>query len=632
MMPTPQREAITTALPPCPQAVALPPRGFRYRNVLLIPLTALRLIVSVIAFVLGSPVSVPGWVLTSAGFLFRGLPCDSKARESPVRTSRIQLGIWLAAAFTAVAPLQAQPTLHGVVNATGYQAKLAPDTVFVIFGENMGPAAVVLAAGPNYPAALAGTSISFTPADGGAAIPARMYYTLGAQVSGILPSSIPPGDYEVRVSYNGQNSEPLSVTVVARSFGIATADSSGAGPAQATIGNENGGISLVRYTGGSVAFGGYTWTLRPSYAGDTLVLWGTGGGGDAANDSGGTSGDQTAAGNFFVLVGGRRITPLYAAASSGYPGLWQINFTLPADIEPGCYQQLQVSAGGELSNTATLAIAAAGQASCADSSLTPDVLSKLDAGGSIVGGAIGLLRVVQPPVVTYEYAAGAFYRWTAAQWAGGAGLRPNLGQCTTYDKTYPLGETDPVNPSATLDAGARLPLSGPGLLPGVGLVRMEQTGGPSYELTPTVGTLKPGTYTLSGTGGSEVGSFNASVAFPTDFTVTNWDQLDSVDRGQPLTLNWTGAGVDYVTIDMGTPSQTGSLYRNIVVTCLVPGGPGTFSVPVSALGVLLPSANAYLNVQGHTFVIFKANLVAGGQIDFGSFGAGINLSKSVVVH
>jgi uncharacterized protein (TIGR03437 family) len=136
-----------------------------------------------------------------------------------------------------------------------------------------------------------------------------------------------PGVYAVRVTYNGQTSPPQSVTVATRSFGIAAASSAGTGPAQATIANVNGGLSLVRFTSGSTAFGGFDWVLTPAHPGDTLVLWGTGGGADPANDAGGSSGDQTAAGNFRVILAGRAIVPLYAGASQGFPGLWQINFT-----------------------------------------------------------------------------------------------------------------------------------------------------------------------------------------------------------------------------------------------------------------------------------------------------------------
>src|ERR1700722_7327249 len=216
--------------------------------------------------------------------------------------------------------LLAQPAIKpgGIVNVSGYQATLAPGTVFVIFGSNMGPASIATATAPNYPAILGGTSVTFTPSAGGP-ITAKMVYSLAGQIAGLLPSSASPGTYAVTVTYNSQTSPPQNVTVVARSFGIATSNSAGNGTAQATIGNVNGGLSLTRFTPGSVALGGFTWTLTPAHPGDTLVLWGTGGGADPANDTGGTSGDQTAAGRFVVTVEGTPITPLYAGPPPAIP-------------------------------------------------------------------------------------------------------------------------------------------------------------------------------------------------------------------------------------------------------------------------------------------------------------------------
>jgi len=221
------------------------------------------------------------------------------------------------------------PQINFVGNALGYQTKLAPGVVFVVKGSNMGPGTLVQDLAPNYHTTLAGTSITLTPSGGGAAIDAKMVYTLNSQLAAFLPSSVLPGNYDVRVTYSGVTSAPFGATVVARSYGIATANSSGSGLAQATIGNINGGFSLTRFTAGSVPFGGFTWTLTPAHPGDTLVFWGTGGGADPQNDTGGSSGDQTVAGNFKVIIQGRQITPFFAGASTGYPGLWQINFTLP---------------------------------------------------------------------------------------------------------------------------------------------------------------------------------------------------------------------------------------------------------------------------------------------------------------
>ena len=251
----------------------------------------------------------------------------------------------------------------GIVNSSGYQTTLAPGTVFTIFGKNLGPATLISATAPTYPESLGGTTVSLTSATG-SAIAMRLVYTSATQIAGLIPSSVTPGTYAIRVSYGGQTSIPQNITLVVRSFGIATVNNAGTGPAQATIGNLNGGISLVRSSFGTTSFGGYTWVLSPAHGGDTLVLWGTGGGADLANDSSSSSGDQTSAGQFQVIVGGRTLTPAYAGTSQGYPGLWQINFTLPADIATGCAVNVQVRAAGIFSNTATLAITPAGQNSC----------------------------------------------------------------------------------------------------------------------------------------------------------------------------------------------------------------------------------------------------------------------------
>jgi len=545
--------------------------------------------------------------------------------------------IWAlaSAVFAAVPAVWGLPSIYpkGVVNATGYQNKLAPGVVFAIFGQGMGPGSIVFGSAPNYQEALAGTSITFAPSGGGAAVNAKMVYTLAGQVAGHLPSSIAPGTYQVRVTYNGETSAPEEVTVVARSFGIATANGGGTGPAQATNGNVNNGISLVRFTPGGSDFGGFHWVHGPAHAGNSLVFWGTGGGADAANDTGGTSGDQTAAGNFMVTVGGRQIRPFYAGASSGYPGLWQINFTLPADIDLGCYASAQVSAGGELSNAVTIAIAAPGETACVDPGLSRESLAKLDAGGKIVGAGFGIIRGVSTtPAVTQEFGSGAFSRWTAAQWAAAAPTRPPLGQCRVYDRTYPVGGRDPAEPEIFLDAGARLALSGPGLPSGAAMERMTTQFGASYAYLPAFGTFQAlGRYSLTGNGGTDVGPFTVGARFPEAFTVTNWDSITVIDRSQPVIVIWEDV-VDFVTIVIGNNTRTGSNIHIVTVACYVEGGADGFLVPVSALSQLLPPpADAFISVQGYNSEPFSANLVAGGQIDFGAFAAGFSVAKNLPV-
>lgn len=524
----------------------------------------------------------------------------------------------------------------GIVNAVGYQAKLAPDTVFVIFGSNLGPASIALGTAPGYPANLAGTSIAFTPTAGGPAIPATIVYTVSSQVAGLLPSSIAPGAYNVQVTYNSLTSAPQTVTVVVRSFGIATANSAGTGTAQATIANINGGLSLTRFTTGSVGFGGYTWTLGPAHPGDTLVLWGTGGGADPANDSGGSSGDQTAAGNFIVNVGGRQITPLYAGTSSGYPGLWQVNFTLPTDIVPDCFAAVQVSGGGELSNAVNIPITASGQTSCTDPGSSATLLGKLDSGANITVGAFAIAKLTSGTGITQETASGAVFDYSPAEWIT-LNSGPLFAACRVYDRTYPVGGKDPGSPDSNLDAGSRLPLAGPGLLAGFALSTLATATGPVYSNSPSLGTLTAGTYTLTGSGGTQVGSFSTSTLFPASFTATNWDSITLVDRTKPLAFNWNGSGFDQVAILVSSAVRSGSTQHITTIDCTVPGAPGSYSIPAAALAYLSPVASSGTSFGAISLQAisapgkFTASLAQGGQLDMGIFSANLGVAKNVAM-
>jgi trimeric autotransporter adhesin len=532
----------------------------------------------------------------------------------------------------------------GIVNATGYQTLLAPDTVFTIFGNSMGPATLTAASAPNYPTSLGGTSITFTPSGGGTPINAKLVYSSAGQVAGLLPSSITPGKYSVQLTYNGQASAPQTVTMVARSFGIATANSAGTGAAQATIGNVNGGVSLVRLTNGTLAFNGLNWTLAPAHPNDTLVLWGTGGGADSLNDNGGSSGDQTVAGNFTVTVDGTVITPQYAGASSGYPGLWQINFTLPATIAADCFATLQVTAGGNLSNLVTIAIAPPGQSSCS-SQISTSTLSTLSSGGNIVMAGLTMNHLSFTGGVQ-ENVGGVFNRYTAAEflipYSG-----PKFGLCTVLDETYPAGGKEPSYPDALLDAGT-LTISGPGLTPARTVGVTTTAVGTNYESSLTVGTLVDGgTYTLSGAGGKDVGPFTVTATMPTSFNVTNLSSLATINRSQPLTINWTGSGFDQVIILIQSGNSTSTTAHGVVVSCAVPASPGAYTIPTAALAYLLPAGGAgtigqvvidagpnaggVASAESATSTEVTPNLVAGGKVDFGSFTPTITYITSATI-
>lgn len=383
-------------------------------------------------------------------------------------------------------------------------------------------------------------------------------------------------------------------------------------------------------TGGSVSFGGYNWTLSPAHPGDELVLWGTGGGADPANDTGGTSGDQTAAGNFTVTVDGTQITPLYSGASSGYPGLWQVNFVLPGNIAPDCFAAVQVSGGGQFSNPVTIAIAPAGQASCS-AMISTSTLAKLDsATGNITMAGLVLGENIVNGAASYAI-GGVINQYTATEflidYAG-----PKVDMCTVLHEVYPVGGKEPSAPDATLDAGA-ITLSGPGV--SQTLSKQAVPLGTFYSGTLTSVT-NGGTYTLTATGGTQVGPFTASAKFPNGFTVTNVSSLSTVKRSQPLTVSWTGSGFDTVEIQINTTTQSTTTVNLLVLNCAVPASLGTYTVPATALAYLTPVASAMLQVTADTNNGFPLSaesttdpntiipLVSGGLVDFGGFGTYID--------
>ena len=535
---------------------------------------------------------------------------------------------WCAFLLVSMLPLCAQPvfTSAGVANASGYQNQLAPDTVFVIFGSGLGPAAIATASAPDYPTSLGGTSILFASATGGAPVPAKMVYSLAGQIAGLLPSSITPGTYAVTVTYNNQNSAPQNVTVVPRSFGIAAAAGGGIGTAQATIGNVNGGVSLTRLTSSTLNYEGLNWILQPAHPGDTLVLWGTGGGADALNDTGGTSGDQTAKGNFMVNVGGTEIVPIYAGASSGYPGLWQINFTLPASIAPNCFTYVQVSAGGQLGSAVTIPIAPLGQSSCSNPQISQATLAKLDAGGNIVEAQFSAEIVTAGGTfpatsVSFEGVGGNVAQFTAAAWESNFAGLP-IGPCSV---------THPTLPTLYLDAGPNLTYSGPGVAAGTVVPVIQLAAGPDYQYNPPAGAMSDGgTYTLTSPGGTQVKPFSATVTLPASFTVTNWSSLTTVNRAQPLTVNWVGLGFDQVLIDIQGGAGT------VTLGCTISASLGTYTIPTAALAYL-PAGAGQISVQA---VLAADNLVgtsllpalvAGGQADFGGIDPDLTTAQATAI-
>jgi hypothetical protein len=125
------------------------------------------------------------------------------------------------------------PAITAVVDAAAYTSNIAEGSVFVVKGTNLCGSGTVYGTVPYSTGPLNGVQISFTPVGGGAASNAFMVYTYGAgslnQLAAILPSTVPPGSYDVTVTRDGSVSAAFKVSVVAHKFGIISVNGSGAG-------------------------------------------------------------------------------------------------------------------------------------------------------------------------------------------------------------------------------------------------------------------------------------------------------------------------------------------------------------------------------------------------------------------
>ena len=151
-------------------------------------------------------------------------------------------------------------------------------------------------------------------------------------------------------------------------------------------------------------------------------------------------------------------------------------------------------------------------------------------------------------------------------------------------------------------------------------------------------TIVPGTYTLKGAGGKDVGPFSASINLGSPLTITG-GLPTSVTRSAGLTLNWTGGNsTDFVYVIGGA----GPTANSTTFLCTSTAGAATVTVPASILNQL-PAVTAAAITAGTAtgFLailsgpsptsgngLFSAALTAGGSINSGVFSALLGIAAT----
>ena len=162
-----------------------------------------------------------------------------------------------------------------------------------------------------------------------------------------------------------------------------------------------------------------------------------------------------------------------------------------------------------------------------------------------------------------------------------------------------------------------------GLLGSAGVLPASAAGSPPF--------LNPGTFTIAGAGGADVGPFSFSLTVPSPaITWTNRGQITTVDRTQPLTFNWSGNSylVELEGINYDVPTNT-----SVEFQCVAPAGATSFTVPnwiltnfpatrsnprlsISFLGIAAATAPINFQATGLTNTAASSVLLQGINVTF----------------
>ena len=532
------------------------------------------------------------------------------------------------------------PTITAVLDAASNKAGIAPGGYFSVYGTNLFPSAAVLTPFPR-PTVSSGVKVTFTPSNGGTGTDVYLIFLGANQINAILPSTVTPGSYNVTVT-NGTVSAPFVAQVVTSKVALFTQDQSGSGLAVLQNYISAGVADLNRLTTGVVN----GTTISPAKPGQTLIAYGTGLGGYAAGDNTASPAyDFSKTLTINAVVGGISIPVLYAGLA-GFPGEDQINFTLPSNVQTGCAVPLQISVNGILSAATTISIAPDANANaCVQPGYTTAQLQKFDNGGTFTVGGFSITQfteTVEGQTVKFDSIGGAFSQISGFQLGAAAALNPTVGtqsgSCLVIPFTTAGTSTTGVSAGGkvtSLDAGT-VTINGPS---GSSLTYQALTEDATYDYSYTsyegLGISLPGsasfslvagTYTLSGNGGKDVGTFSTSLTLGSPLIITG-GLPSTVTRGAGLPLSWTGGNSSDIVEIVGLSETTTGTGTNAVTSgaefiCTTTAGKGTFTVPASILTQLPASATGVLEVSsGNESASFTAPLKAGGSIDLGYFGS-----------
>ncbi len=335
-----------------------------------------------------------------------------------------------------------QPILYnrGAVNAASYappglpNAPIARGSVFAIFGEKLGPSPFQEVSAFPLGTTLAGVSISVTQS--GVVTQVYPLFVSAGQINALMPSSVTAGLATLRVTYQGVKSNAITIQIANSAPGIFAASSGGYGPG--VIQNFISGASQPNNS-----------LVIPASPGQVLIIWGTGLGPVTFPDNVAPTVVNIAT-PVTVTIGGQTAQVQYAGRTPCCSGIDQVNVVVPANAPFGCWVPVSVNAGGVVSNTTTMAIAAPGAASCSDPANPLSALVRTPGTQAIIelerSDSIGNVNSATPQLQTLDKIYSRFYTRPNSSYnfdpymsypPPGACLVQQASGDSYYDKTLP---------------------------------------------------------------------------------------------------------------------------------------------------------------------------------------------------
>jgi len=323
---------------------------------------------------------------------------------------------------------------------------------------------------------------------------------------------------------------------------------------------------------------------------------------------------------------------------------------IPQNAPLGCYVPIQLVEAGLASNTVTMAIGANRQP-CSDAN---PLGSYSKTGGKNATVVMSRLTFTDASKTTdtgtLDMGIGVFEQ----QQSGGAlgfdlyAAAPPRNTCTYYNNVNSLnailvGQMPSASGSTqNLDAGASITVAGPNGAQGLSYSNASAHTSPYFGLLGASGAvansgltsnplfLNPGAYTVSGSGGADVGPFSFPLNVAAGATWSNRDQISVIDRTVGLTINWSGGDpTNQVGMILGLASNPATNVSGSFA-CLVTLDQSSFTVP-PAMMANLPGTAGGTNPGDVQSGLLFLTFPAGSQFVNFSTSAAPSLDKGMAL-